>query len=159
MSEENARIDDNYERTLIAVTDDSNREIRRLIVDPVTNRLKTSVSGTVGLDAGDTNIGNVNILNSSDVLIDPATEPTLLSIKDTDGIKKITDALPVGDNLMGRVKISDGTEVANVNTSNQLEVSTFFADSPALDAFARQRISNPVSKFENKNIHNRNKNR
>ena len=31
-----------------------------------------------------------------------------------------------------------------------------FADSPSIDAFERQRISNPVSLFENKNIHSRN---
>lgn len=63
------------------------------------------------------------VYNSSGSLIDPATEGTLQSadgklttidavldsIKDTDGIKKITDALPVGDNIIGRVKLSDGT--------------------------------------------------
>jgi hypothetical protein len=36
------------------------------------------------------------------------------SIKDTDGVKKITDALPVGDNTIGRAKITDGTNVMDV---------------------------------------------
>jgi len=36
----------------------------------------------------------------------------IASIKDTDGIKKITDALPVGDNWIGRTKVGDGTNVA-----------------------------------------------
>lgn len=44
------------------------------------------------------------------------------SIKDADGIKKITDALPVGDNIVGRIKISDGSEVAAVTPSLRLRV-------------------------------------
>lgn len=43
-----------------------------------------------------------------------ATQTTLASIKDTDGIKKITDALPTGTNTLGSVKITDGTTVATV---------------------------------------------
>ena len=43
---------------------------------------------------------------------DFAHEATLASIKDTDGIKKITDALPVGDNWIGKTKVGDGTNVA-----------------------------------------------
>ena len=35
----------------------------------------------------------------------PATEATLASIKNTDGIKKITDALPAGTNVIGKVGI------------------------------------------------------
>jgi len=38
----------------------------------------------------------------------------LASIKDTDGIKKIIDALPVGDNLIGRTKLTDGTLIASL---------------------------------------------
>jgi|GEM_PF-6127775 len=49
---------------------------------------------------------------------DFATETTLTSIKDTDGVKKITDALPVGDNVVGRVKVTDGTDVADIETNN-----------------------------------------
>jgi len=45
---------------------------------------------------------------------DFATETTLTSIKDTDGIKKIADALPAGDNIVGQVKITDGTNVVDV---------------------------------------------
>jgi hypothetical protein len=45
-----------------------------------------------------------------------ATEATLASIKDTDGVKKITDpvVLGVGDTGIGRVKVWDGSEVADV---------------------------------------------
>lgn len=42
MSSENAKIDDNRFRTLLGVTDDANEEIRRLIVDATTGRLKVS---------------------------------------------------------------------------------------------------------------------
>lgn len=38
-----------------------------------------------------------------------ATETTLASIKDTAGIKKITDALPAGTNLLGKVGIDQTT--------------------------------------------------
>lgn len=41
-------------------------------------------------------------------------DAVLDSIKDTDGVKKITDALPVGDNIIGRTKITDGVDVADV---------------------------------------------
>jgi hypothetical protein len=47
-----------------------------------------------------------------------ATEATLASIKDTAGIKKITDALPAGDNSIGRVKLTDGTTVAIVDATH-----------------------------------------
>jgi hypothetical protein len=42
-----------------------------------------------------------------------ATETTLASIKDTAGIKKITDALPTGTNLIGKVSIDQVTANAN----------------------------------------------
>lgn len=54
------------------------------------------------------------VYNSSGILIDPATEATLAAIKDTDGIKKIIDALPAGNNALGLVKVHDGTNTANV---------------------------------------------
>jgi hypothetical protein len=47
-------------------------------------------------------------------VINPSTEETLASIKDTDGIKKITDALPTGDNWIGKTKVGDGTNVADI---------------------------------------------
>jgi len=46
-----------------------------------------------------------------------ARETTLDAIKDTDGIKKITDALPAGDNSIGRVRVRDAG-------GDQLEVET-----------------------------------
>lgn len=54
------------------------------------------------------------IRNSGGSVINPATQETLASIKDTDGIKKITDALPTGDNWIGKTKVGDGTNVADV---------------------------------------------
>lgn len=56
------------------------------------------------------------VYDSGGTLIDPAKDSSvqsvltaLTAIKDTDGIKKITDALPTGDNTIGRVKLTDGT--------------------------------------------------
>ena len=48
MSNQNASIDNNYKKTLTAVTDDVAAEIRRLIVDPTTGRLKVSAVITSG---------------------------------------------------------------------------------------------------------------
>lgn len=54
-----------------------------------------------------------------------ATETTLAAIKDTAGVKKITDALPTGDNALGKVKILDsgGTNVAGVTSTGALKVT------------------------------------
>jgi hypothetical protein len=84
------------------------------------------------------------VYDSAGNLIDPAKDSsvqsvltTLAAIKDTDGIKKIVDALPVGDNGIGRVKIWDGTTVADVLNyanirrlrveSQEYELNTFVA--------------------------------
>jgi len=51
-----------------------------------------------------------------------ATEATLASVKNTDGIKKITDALPVGDNIIGRTKITDGTSLLSITTGGEAKM-------------------------------------
>lgn len=48
MADENAKIDDNYKKVLLAITDDGNQEIRMLRVDPTTKRLKVSAIVTSG---------------------------------------------------------------------------------------------------------------
>lgn len=55
------------------------------------------------------------ILNVSGSQINPATQETLTSIKDTDGIKKITDPLPAGSNLIGTFRLRDGDGAALVD--------------------------------------------
>ncbi|MHA2333772.1 MAG: hypothetical protein ACXAEU_17230, partial [Candidatus Hodarchaeales archaeon] len=68
---------------------------------------------------------DVFVLNSSGTTVNPATEDTLDAIKDTDGIKKILDALPSGDNWIGRVRIGDSTNlVAIVNDSGTYRLAT-----------------------------------
>lgn len=47
---------------------------------------------------------------SDGAYINPATQETLTAIKDTDGIKKITDQLPAGTNEIG--KVAQGTKAA-----------------------------------------------
>jgi len=63
------------------------------------------------------------LVSSAGVAVNPATEDTLALIKNTDGIKKIVDALPTGDNRIGRVKITDDTNVAGVDAANAQYVS------------------------------------
>lgn len=46
------------------------------------------------------------VQNSGGSQVNPATEDTLLSIKSTDGIKKITDPLPAGTNNIGDVDVA-----------------------------------------------------
>jgi hypothetical protein len=52
-----------------------------------------------------------------------ATETTLALIKNTDGVKKIVDALPTGDNRIGRLKITDDTNVLGVDAQNHAYVA------------------------------------
>jgi len=62
----------------------------------------------------------VSALRDAIVGVGPKTltdlETTLDAIKDVDGVKKITDALPTGDNWIGKTKVGDGTDVADVLT-------------------------------------------
>ena len=63
------------------------------------------------------------LLNVSGTQVNPATEETLDSIKDTDGIKKITDALPAGTNLLGKVQIRNpGNTVDLGDSSNPVRI-------------------------------------
>jgi hypothetical protein len=70
MANQNAKIDDSEVPTLLAVTDDSNQYIQRVLVDPVTGRLLVSVGngGTVSVNVGTTTTGNAgtnaNVVNS-----------------------------------------------------------------------------------------------
>jgi hypothetical protein len=105
MANQNAKIDENRRKTLMGVTDDVASEVRRILVDPATGRLKVSavISGidvtTADIadstdkryvtDAGLVVLGNTSGTNSGDetattvgALINGATEKT--TIADTD---------------------------------------------------------------------------
>ena len=70
------------------------------LIDPATDAVAQAIRDRIGeIDASPT----ANTLQ--DRL--KGLKTSLDSIKDTDGIKKITDALPVGDNIIGRVKPYD----------------------------------------------------
>lgn len=63
------------------------------------------------------------VFNTSGAAIDPATQATaaaiqsaIEAIRDTAGIKKITDALPTGDNWIGRIKLGDGANLVAIAT-------------------------------------------
>jgi hypothetical protein len=63
----------------------------------------------VTLDGGVYRLEGIQkVRNASGTLVNPATQETLESIKDTDGIKKITEALPAGTNELG--KVAQGTK-------------------------------------------------
>lgn len=63
-----AKIDDNRRRSLLGVTDDSAAELRRLLIDPTTGRLKVSAiiaSGSLTSINGDTTIAQIIALGST----------------------------------------------------------------------------------------------
>lgn len=107
------------------------------------------------LPAGTNNIGDVDVLSSAlptgasteatlllikaktdNIPSDPAREggkltsleTILTAIKNTDGIKKIVDALPAGDNVIGRAKLTDGTNVLVVESGGQGRVLPYAPD-------------------------------
>ena len=111
-----------------------------------------SVAVGTALPAGDNNIGNVDVVTLPALVagsaiigkvgIDQTTPGTTNKVSiGTDGTVAINAAVPAGDNVVGRVKISDGTEVANVNASNQLEVAVM---STANDIVARTFVTKTV---------------
>ena len=59
MSNQNAKIDANYRKTLLGITDDALAELRNLLVDPITGRLKVSAVILDGM------IGSLNGLTAS----------------------------------------------------------------------------------------------
>lgn len=61
----------------------------------------------------------VNVISAPSLTIGAALPAGANNIGDVD----LASAIPAGDFLMGRVKISDGTEVASVDSNNRLEVS------------------------------------
>lgn len=83
-------------------------EIEALLAGlPTTKTASGNLKAAVveALPAGDNNIGNVDVV-SSVLPTGAATEATLTAIKDTTGIKKITDQLPAGTNNIGDVDIA-----------------------------------------------------
>lgn len=79
MANENAKIDDNNQRALMGVTDDADQEIRNLLVDETTGRLKVSAVVTdvdatsiMGVSIDDTDKANDKVLkydSGSDTLV------------------------------------------------------------------------------------------
>lgn len=82
-------------------------EILELAFDASTERLNVAVESSA-LPSGAATSAKQDTGNTSLATIaakDFSTETTLASIKDTSGIKKITDALPAGDNNIGNVDL------------------------------------------------------
>jgi len=78
----------------------------------------------VTLDGSVYRLETVGKLRRADgTVVNPATEDgNLASIKDTDGIKKITDPLPAGTNLLGRATITQNGNDAIVGADGSLLV-------------------------------------
>lgn len=66
MADETSRVDNNGRRSLMAITDDGNAELRRLLVDPATGRLK--VQGSVSTSLEDLTDVTITTPQDGDVL-------------------------------------------------------------------------------------------
>lgn len=56
--------------------------------------------------------------NVAGTQINPATEDTVASIRDTAGIKKITDELPAGTKLVGKVQLRDPGDTVDIGSAS-----------------------------------------
>jgi len=112
---------------------DGNQKVKAVLYDASGNPVSVVLDGSVYRLQE-----QAKLINASGSYINPATEDTLALIKNTDGVKKITDALPTGDNRIGRVKITDDTNVAGVDAQNHQYVAGKSATGVAPS-------SNPVS--------------
>jgi hypothetical protein len=129
MANQNAKIDNNREKTLLGITDDSNAEIRRLLVDATTGRLKVSavissslnslndvvIDGTPAdneLLAYDTSSGNW--INQT------ATEAGISTGLTTSGVIDINDYAKFSDStiLVGRSYSEVKTDLSLNNVEN-----------------------------------------
>lgn len=136
MANQNAKIDDNRERTLLGVTDDVNAEIRRLLVDDATGRLKVSAvisGGTTPL----TTKGDLLGYTTEEVRIPVGTDGQVLQADSTQaaGVKwatagsgDVTAASNLGDNLLirgdGAVKGVQNSGISIDDTDNMTGVAS-----------------------------------
>ena len=81
MANQNAKIDDNFHKTLLGITDDANQEIRRLLVDPTTGRLKCTAVVTSGL--GITSLNGLTALTQTFATGTTGTDFTISSATST----------------------------------------------------------------------------
>jgi|WetSurSiteA1Bulk_404760.scaffolds.fasta_scaffold19981_3 hypothetical protein len=125
---------------ILAIIDDSGAKLLRTAA-----RLHDGSTFYTGAKESGGNLADIKS-KTDNIPSDPARESgkltsleTLITaIKNTDGIKKITDAFPVGDNIIGRIKVTDGTRIVDVTVKDGLysirsdivEERTFIAEFP-----------------------------
>jgi len=88
------------------------------------------------------------------IIASPATEATLASIKDTSGIKKITDALPAGSAILGKVGIDQtagqnivllGAGTSNIGDVDVLTLPSLVAGSALIGKVGIDQTSDAVT--------------
>jgi len=136
MSNETAKIDDNRERTLLGVTDDANAEIRRLLVDPTTGRLKVSAIIT-SLDAAviaDGSVSNTEFQYLNGVTSGSITASNLAAntITANEIAANTITASQIAANTITASQIAAGTITAtqlaaNTITANEIAANTITA--------------------------------
>ena len=89
---------------------------------------------------------------SDGALVNPASEETLDAIKDTDGIKKITDALPAGDNNIGNVDLASAIP-AGTNEIGKVAQGTKAAGTEAWPGVLYDAAGNSVSVYPRGTLH------
>jgi len=128
--------------------------VARVLVDSAGNLVKVTQDGS---DYKYEFLGKLR--NAAGTVVNPATEDTLSSadaklgtidgvldsIKDTDGIKKIIDALPAGTNNIGKIVLTNGTYDVDVTSSGRLEVSVAADARAVVDVYLLNGSSNEMA--------------
>ena len=137
MANENAKIDQNYHKTLLGVTDDANQEIRRLLVDATTGRLKCTAVVTAGA------ITSLNGLTAAVQLFATGTTGTDFNISSATATHtfNIPDAGPTARGLV----TTGGQTIAGVKTFSSFPVTPSSAPSANYEVANKKYVDDSIA--------------
>ena len=114
-------------KPVIHRTDDDGRQVIKADSLPLPSGASTEAkqdTGNASLASIDTKVATeATVATLATQATAAAVQGVLEAIRDTAGIKKITDALPTGDNTIGRTKLTDGNNVLSANLAGDSTTS------------------------------------
>lgn len=141
MANQNAAIDSNFQKSMLGVTDDVSAELRRLLVDATTGRLKVAFNGTLTGNViitgnltvqGTTTLQNTaSVIGLSTFTIDDANNNTVTQIIKLIHTTSGTAAAGIGTGLLYQAENGSGTTVDAVQTSAILTTVTAASETSA----------------------------